>query len=108
MTHQAAARPPRDPGRQPERTRLSWRRTALAATVVALLAGRLGLTQPPAAATLTIGAAVTGWLAVLLLAARRITAMTAAEPSAVRWAVPLITLATVGYAGIGVALIAAR
>src|SRR4051794_22773681 len=36
-------RPVTDPGRAPERTRLSWWRTALAATVVTLLAARLAL-----------------------------------------------------------------
>jgi hypothetical protein len=108
MSDTPTAQPPRDPGRQPERTRLSWRRTVLTVTAVALLAGRLGLTRSPTVAALTIGAAVVGWLAVLLLAGRRISAMAAAEPPAARWAMPLTALAAAGYAGIGVALVAAH
>lgn len=44
----------RDPGAQPERTRLAWRRTTLAATV----AGVLGLRHQ-----LDVGAGAVGWLA---------------------------------------------
>lgn len=45
----------RDPGLQPERTVLAWRRTALAYTIVALLAGRLALVRHSVAAfTVTI------------------------------------------------------
>jgi hypothetical protein len=104
-----AADPARDPGRQPERTRLSWRRTVLTITVVALLAGRLAIRESDAGVQLlALAAVLAGWLAVLVLSWRRIAAMGAATPAPVRRAVPLTTLATVGFAGLGVALVLGR
>jgi hypothetical protein len=94
-----------DPGRQPERTRLSWRRTVLAATVVALLAGRLAADRSTPAAILALAAVAAGWLVILAIAGRRVTALAAAEPVPARWAVPLIALTSVGYAGLGVVLL---
>lgn len=96
-----------DPGRQPERTRLAWRRTGLTVTVVALLTLRLAAPEPGAALRqLAVVAALAGWLAVLLLSGRRIAAMAAAAPAPVRRAVPLTALATIGFAGLGMALVA--
>jgi hypothetical protein len=101
--------PARDPGRQPERTRLAWRRTVLTVTVVTLLAGRLAIREAGAALQLLALAAVfVGWLAVLALSWRRIAAMGGAAPGPVRRAVPLTTLATIGFAGLGVALVLGR
>jgi hypothetical protein len=60
----------RDPGLQPERTRLAWRRTLLALTMVTLLTVRLALTGGPggaAPAALTI----LGWGVVVTLCWRR-------------------------------------
>lgn len=97
----------RDPGRQPERTRLAWRRTVLTVTIVALLAIRLA-TQSSGAAPqlLALAAVLAGWLVVLVVSWRRIAAMAAVEPAAVRRAVPLTVLAALWFAGVGVALVA--
>ncbi|MCQ6554152.1 DUF202 domain-containing protein [Streptomyces sp. C10-9-1] len=72
----------RDPGLQPERTRLAWRRTTLTWVVVAVLAvrgvldaGRLG--RPGA---LALGAGAVALIGFLAVAHRRIAAMSAPRP----------------------------
>lgn len=98
--------PLRDPARQPERTRLSWRRTVLAATVAALLALRLAVQRPTPVVSLLAGAAVCGaWLGLVLLGWRRNSHMTVAVPAAASWEMPLTTLTVVGLAGLGVVLV---
>ncbi|MFJ1803117.1 DUF202 domain-containing protein [Streptomyces sp. NPDC088180] len=71
----------RDPGLQPERTRLAWRRTTLSATVVALLAVRQALhggTTP--AALVAVALSALAWLGFLVVAHRRMARMEAARP----------------------------
>ncbi|MFH8681347.1 DUF202 domain-containing protein [Streptomyces lydicus] len=72
----------RDPGLQPERTRLAWRRTTLSATVVAALAGRQLLRSGSAGPWEVALAVLTGalWLAFLALAHRRMRAMAGGRP----------------------------
>lgn len=74
----------RDPGLQPERTRLAWRRTALAFTVVAVLAARqaAGGDTMDATASAAWAAAMLVWLAFLGVAGRRTRALGTARPAA--------------------------
>lgn len=95
-----------DPGRQPERTRLAWRRTVLGFTVVALLAGRLAVLAPEAPlAPLALATVLLGWLGLLVLSWRRIVATSTVAPAPVRRAVPLTAWGTVGFAAVGIALV---
>jgi hypothetical protein len=80
----------RDPGLQPERTRLAWRRTTLACTVAAVLAVRQVLHRglsPLALVAVALCAVV--WLAFLAVAQARIAELGVGEPTrlAVRTAV---------------------
>ncbi|MFI1396565.1 DUF202 domain-containing protein [Streptomyces sp. NPDC020681] len=63
----------RDPGLQPERTRLAWRRTTLSFTVAAILAARQA-TGDRATAAGVVAAALSAlvWLAFLWLSHRRV------------------------------------
>lgn len=95
-----AAHPERDPGLQPERTRLAWRRTTLSGTVAAVLAVKTTLHGGASAAGILACALCCGlWLAFLLLAHRRIRALALAPapaPLAPRYATAavLCTVAT--------------
>ncbi|WP_172385538.1 DUF202 domain-containing protein [Streptomyces sp. MNP-20] len=75
--------PVRDPGLQPERTRLAWRRTTLTCTVVAVLAARTALHHGPSAAGVAACAlTLLLWLGFLAVAHRRITELAVARPRA--------------------------
>lgn len=93
-----AAEPARDPGLQPERTRLAWRRTTLSCTVAAVLAARAVLKQGPSpAGVLACALCLLLWLGFLALAHHRMAALTAARPRRLTakgaWAAVLCTVA---------------
>ncbi|MCJ0870369.1 DUF202 domain-containing protein [Streptomyces sp. AP-93] len=98
----------RDPGLQPERTRLAWRRTTLSCAVVAVLALRQALYGTGGSPVAVAGAAV---IAMLLLgflwaAHRRVREMAAARPAGLSAGAALaVTACTVGLAVFAMALI---
>ncbi|MER7488212.1 DUF202 domain-containing protein [Streptomyces sp. NPDC126497] len=68
----------RDPGLQPERTRLAWRRTTLSATVAAVLAVRTALAGGVSGAGVVACALCCAcWLGFLRIAHRRIRGLAA-------------------------------
>lgn len=124
-----------EPGRQVERTRLAWRRTALAMTVVTGLLVRLALTEGTAGVLLA-ATALLGWAGLMFLlrpwragpppraapqtprkaapqapqaAPQTPRAATERPPAPLTTSagrmLPLIAFATVGYAGLGVLLV---
>ncbi|MEU8826378.1 DUF202 domain-containing protein [Streptomyces sp. NPDC048636] len=87
---------PRDPGLQPERTRLAWRRTTLACAVAASLGGRQTLSAGPGPLPL-LGLALTvlAWLTFLGVAHRRIRTMDAPRPPALSPRAAVVAVACV-------------
>ncbi|MFF7364493.1 DUF202 domain-containing protein [Streptomyces sp. NPDC008125] len=73
--------PARDPGLQPERTRLAWRRTTLSATVAAVLAGKQALHGGATlAATTALALSAAAWIGFLRVAHRRVRETGTARP----------------------------
>lgn len=93
--------PARDPGLQVERTRLAWRRSALAMTVVAILLARLALTRGGVGMAAVALIAV-AWLATMALLLPWTTTTTAGRPGS---RLPLSALVTAGYALLGALII---
>lgn len=92
----------RDPGLQPERTRLAWRRTTLTATVVTVLAARSAFQDGERAVGLVACAwCVLVWLGLLAVAHRRIHELAGDPvdpPRLMPWAAAVGTLCAVGLA----------
>jgi hypothetical protein len=100
--------PARDPGLQPERTRLAWRRTTLSATVAAVLAVRTVLHGGASPGGLAACAVCCGlWLGFLLVANRRIHALAATDrpPALARRQATAAVLCTVAIALCAAALV---
>ncbi|MEV6398773.1 DUF202 domain-containing protein [Streptomyces sp. NPDC051907] len=103
-----AGRPERDPGLQPERTRLAWRRTTLAFTVAAVLAARqVTGGDLSAAGFVAVACSTLVWLVFLRVAHRRVGALgAAARPAGLSARAALAaTACTIALAGFGVAIV---
>ncbi|MFJ7067388.1 DUF202 domain-containing protein [Streptomyces sp. NPDC101115] len=102
-----AATADRDPGLQPERTRLAWRRTTLSATVVAVLAGKQAIHDDVTAPGLVAaGLSALVWVGFLAVGHRRIRSLEAARPQALsRRGALLAAVCTVAFAGFAVGVL---
>ncbi|MFF9492940.1 DUF202 domain-containing protein [Streptomyces flaveolus] len=100
--------PDRDPGLQPERTRLAWRRTTLSGTVAAVLAAKATLhAGPTPSAVLAAALCCALWLGFLYIAHRRIRALasTSRPPVIAPVNATAAALCTVGLAVCGAILV---
>jgi uncharacterized membrane protein YidH (DUF202 family) len=96
--------PDAPPGTARLRTRLSWRRTALAATGVMLLTLKTALIQQEAAGrALIIAVGVLGWLGLLAVCRYRIAALSGTPPAPAGWTPAGMALGIAGFAVLGIA-----
>jgi len=96
-------------GASAERTRLAWRRTALASTAVVLLTVRLATRDRlTVLGALAIAAALLVWLAQMWLTQRRIHASDRHEPTEVMRALPALSLTAIAFALLAVVLVLTR
>lgn len=93
---------PADPGLQPERTHLAWRRTALTLTGVTALAVRLTIGRGVLGALLA-ALLLLGWATAIGLGHRRVRAFP--TPLRAGRTLPVTALVVAGYAVIGVVLV---
>ena len=96
-------------GASAERTRLAWRRTALASTVVVLLTIRLAFRERfTVLGGLAVAAALLVWLAQMWFTQRRIHAIDRHEPTEVMHALPALSLTAIGFVFLAVVLVLTR
>jgi uncharacterized membrane protein YidH (DUF202 family) len=96
-------------GAAAERTRLAWRRTALAGTVVALLTVRLATHDRwHALDAVVIALAALVWLAQMWLIQRRIQAMEEREPATIGRTLTVTALIAVVFTLLGLVLVITR
>ena len=99
---EAAVQWTRDHGASAERTRLAWRRTALSATAVALLAARPAFVPHAGfGSALAAAAAMSGWAGLIGLAYRRARGLEARPPLPGRRTIAAYALITLGFAILG-------
>ncbi|RBM04804.1 DUF202 domain-containing protein [Streptomyces sp. PT12] len=110
--HPADAHRARDPGAQPERTRLAWRRTTLSFALVVVLAGRglvVGEARGRAVGGVALALVALLWVGFLALAHRRLRDLTAPRPAVADAATVLGAAGAVAIAALlAVALVAVR
>lgn len=87
--------PPRDPGVQPERTWLAWRRTTLTYAVSVGLAARVAVAEHSATAVAAAALGAVAWAALLLTAQRRRRGLAVRQPAPMDAVQVIGTLASV-------------